>query len=352
MKILVYRLGSLGDSLLCLPSLKAIRAAHPHAHITILTNRPVHSKAPPIRAVLEHMGLADGYLDYPVGTRDWRELFQLRRKIAMERFDFAVNLTAARGRFVALRDLIFFLTAGISRVYGTPWRRRDLYSQKDTRSGRYEWEASRLYRRVTRWSTVDIEHDALWDLLLTEKENAAAREALRPLGLAGGFLAISFGTKVEVKDWTEEKWLELIGILSKKYPRLAVVAVGSEEESERTTRCLAAWEGPWINLCGRLSVRSVAAVLSRARLFLGHDSGPMHLAATVGVPCVAIFSARNLIGQWFPRGTRNLVFYRDVPCSGCELQVCLAEGKKCILGIRPIEVARAVEMMVPRLKEH
>jgi ADP-heptose:LPS heptosyltransferase len=191
---------------------------------------------------------------------------------------------------------------------------------------------------------------ALWDLRLNESELAQARDTLSAAGIEGGFLALSVGTKVEVKDWTEPNWLGLMRDLQATHGAMPIVAVGSAEESDRTERCLALWRGPKLNLCGRISVRTVAAVLGRARVFIGHDSGPMHLAATMGVPCVAIFAARNWPGQWYPRGQRNAVIYHQTECYGCGLEVCTAHHKKCIMGITVSEVGAAVRQILPALR--
>jgi ADP-heptose:LPS heptosyltransferase len=134
---------------------------------------------------------------------------------------------------------------------------------------------------------------------------------LRECGVVSPFLAVSFGTKVEVKDWGEGNWRALIGRLSAKHPKLALVALGSPEEYDLSARLLACWRGSRANLCVRCSPRQSAAVFQRAALFAGHDSGPMHLAAVVGTPCVAIFSARAVPGQWFPRGRHHEVIYHQ-----------------------------------------
>ena len=73
-----------------------------------------------------------------------------------------------------------------------------------------------------------------------------------------------------------------------------------------------------MNLCGLLNPRESAAALKMAKIFVGHDSGPMHLAASVGIPCVAIFSARNKPGVWFPYGNQHKVVYHPIDCYGCE----------------------------------
>ena len=103
------------------------------------------------------------------------------------------------------------------------------------------------------------------------------------------------------------------------------------------------WVGPTLNLAGKLTPRESAAVLERARLFIGHDSGPMHLAAALGTPCVAIFSARNKPGVWFPRGDGHKIIYHQTECYGCGLTVCEKYGAKCIGSVTVEEVEAGVD---------
>ena len=109
------------------------------------------------------------------------------------------------------------------------------------------------------------------------------------------------------------------------------------------------WSGKTANLCGRVSPRVSAAVLEQAELFVGHDSGPVHLAAAVGTPCVAVYSARSLPGHWFPRGNKTTVFYNRVPCLGCGLETCVTFAKKCILSIGVNQVFDAVAARLTRV---
>ena len=96
-RVLVYRLGSLGDTLIALPSFHLIARAFPHAERRLLTNLPIAAKAPPAAAVLENTGLIHGYMRYTTGTRSIREL--LRLTLAIRRFapEVLIYLTGARG---------------------------------------------------------------------------------------------------------------------------------------------------------------------------------------------------------------------------------------------------------------
>lgn len=95
-----------------------------------------------------------------------------------------------------------------------------------------------------------------------------------------------------------------------------------------------------------LTSRESAAVLKHATVFVGHDSGPMHLATSVGVPCVAIFSSRNKPGVWFPYGNNHQVLYHMSDCYGCGLDVCERYNKKCITSITPEEVTNALDQIL------
>jgi heptosyltransferase-3 len=339
--VLVYRLGSLGDTLLALPVFHSIRRKYPDSRIVALTNIPVNAKAPALLTVLQGTGLIDGAINYPLGLRDTAELLRLRREIAVERFAVAVNLTAARGWWKGIRDKLFLHLCGIPKVLGTPWRRADVIRVGDRESGLFEWEAKRLARRALAIGDIDLVSNESWELNLTSEEIAIAERILIAGNIDRPFVAVSVGTKVDVKDWTEPNWRSFIRELSDRFPITPIVAFGSEEESDRTEKCLEGWGGPKLNLCGKVSLRVLAAVLRKSKLFIGHDSGPMHLAATVGVPCVAIFAARNLPGQWYPRGHRNTVLYNQTSCYGCELEVCPVYDKMCIRGITVSEVVNA-----------
>jgi len=303
-RILIYRLGSLGDTVVALPCFRRIRNAYPQAKITVLTNIPVSGKAAPLEAILENTGLIDGIIPYPIGLRDPRALGELRDTIAREKFDLVISLTAARGLPASIRDYFFFRACGIRRIIGIPWRRRDLVCLP--REGVYENEADRLMRRVASLPSVATDDPGLG---VTELESAEARNLLQKSNIPSPFIAASVGTKSPVNDWGIENWRKLLAALSRDCPGFALVLLGSADERERSDDLARAWTGAAANFCGKTSPRVSAALLREARLFIGHDSGPMHLAAAAGTRCVSVYSARNRPGQWFPRGAGHINLY-------------------------------------------
>jgi heptosyltransferase III len=88
-----------------------------------------------------------------------------------------------------------------------------------------------------------------------------------------------------------------------------LVFFGSADEFDRSDHVGAVWPGEALNLCGKLSARESAAVMRRASLFIGHDSGPMHLASAVGLSCVAMFGDYNRPRRWHPFGSNHRLIH-------------------------------------------
>lgn len=349
LRVVVYRVGSLGDTLVVLPAFHLVRRAFPGAHITLLTSFPVNAKAAPMETILKHTTLYDDTLRYPTSLRDPGELRRLRSELKAGRYDCLVYLAKPKGGFLtSVRDYLFFRSCEIGRIVGLPLSRRTLQCQRISGSTLYVSETTRTLEALQYLGAVDVQEPKWWDLQLTPGETGEADALLARRGIAGPFLAASVGTKISAKDWEEPNWQELIGRLAATYPGLPLVLFGVQEEKERSDRLLALWRGPKANLCGATSPRVSAAVLRGAAVMVCHDSGPMHLAATMGVPCVAIFSARAKPGEWYPRGDQHTIFYRQTPCWGCGLQECLVHKKVCILSITVDEVFAAVRKQLSR----
>ena len=357
-RVLIYRLGSLGDMLIALPSLHLIARAFPNARRSMLTNVPVSSKAPAAAAILADMTgpdglpLVAGYMRYVVGLRNPLELLKLALQIRRARPDVLVYLAASRGVKAARRDRLFFRLAGVRRMVGVPLTEAMQHNFYGAPTGNpadldLEPEAQRLARNLSELGDAHLDSPASWDLQLTTDEIAATDAAITAqldqppspnwVQHYPGVLAVSVGTKVQAKDWGRDNWRALLAAIAQEFPGRVLLLAGASEESEASQYAAEGWiaqgGGPVVNLCGKLTPRQSAAAFSRAALFLGHDSGPMHLAAAVGTRCVAIFAARNVPRQWFPFGPDHRVLYHPVNCMGCGLETCIVEKKKCILSI-------------------
>lgn len=349
-RVLVFRQGSLGDTVVALPALHLIARAFPSAERRVLTNAPVSNLAPPLPSMLAGSGLVHDSFAYPLGLRSPAGVARLVLRLHRFRPDLTIYLNSGAEPARVRRDHLLLRLAAGAPVVATPLS-AELHEHRRLSESLWEAESHRLARCLAPLGDAAPDDPASYDLRLGPAERAVARQALAPLGGRAAF-ALCIGGKVSVKDWEDRNWMTLLQMLAASRPDLALVSVGATDEAARSRRLLASWPGPTLDLCGRLTPRKTAAALAEMRLYLGHDAGPMHLAAAVGTPCVAVFSAQAKPGVWYPAprttGPRHRIFYNRTDCFDCRLAVCTAEGKRCILGIAPEPVAAAVlELLEP-----
>jgi ADP-heptose:LPS heptosyltransferase len=130
-----------------------------------------------------------------------------------------------------------------------------------------------------------------------------------------------------------------------------MLLMGASSDFERNERLAQSWSGRVVNVAGTANPRQAAAILVHAAMYIGPDSGPMHIAAAIGTPCVSIFSAHNRAGVWFPHGQQHHTLYHRTECSPCGLITCIEEKKRCILSIQPSEpLAAALRILEPAFR--
>ena len=328
-RILVYRIGSIGDTVVALPALWEIRRRFPNAHIALLSNAPENKNYASARSVLPEEGLIDQWLTYPTRdgrTKASRSMWQLLLELRRQHFDSLVYLAPrGRKRIDVWRDLLFYYVAGMHRVFGHKGvdrlPERDFGRPQPT----MEHEADHLLRRLE-LSNIPVTplSDRTMDLAITASESEYVREWLAAqLGTGfdvGNLIGIGAGSNWGSKTWPEERYAELGQRLIHELDVFPII-LGGPNDIERNERLIALW-GRGVNAAGQLTVRQTAAALAKCRLYVGNDTGTMHMAAAVGTSCVVAFSAQDLPGRWYPYGKGHIVLRHAVPCAGCMLREC------------------------------
>jgi ADP-heptose:LPS heptosyltransferase len=346
MKILIYRIGQLGDILASLPALWAVRHAYPDAHLTYLASAHPGSGFVEAQAVLPAEGLIDSWLTYSVeDIGGARGLFRFWRLLRSQKFDLLVYLSPRlRPRRSIWRDVLFFRSAGIRRMVGhkgfPPLPRRKPGKPLPAA----EHEVDHLLGRLAH-SQIPVPPPGQREihLDLTAKEKQIADDWLHahvpgyPDGVA--LVGIGPGSKWPSKIWPEERFAALGRALWEQLALFPIV-FGGPGDSPLASRLLKQW-GHGASAAGELAVRPAAAALARCRLFVGNDTGTMHLAAAVRTPCVGIFAALDWPGRWYPNGPGHIVLRRAVSCEGCLLSVCSTEGMRCLKEIYVEDVFEA-----------
>ncbi|MEQ1763864.1 MAG: glycosyltransferase family 9 protein [Pyrinomonadaceae bacterium] len=352
-RILIFRIGHLGDTLIALPALWAIRDKFPGAHLTLLTNIDMRNPnyiSP--RDVLPSSGLVDETLAYPTNLGPLRRrvaLISLVAKIRQRRFDAAIYLMPRiRSGIQIDRDLSFFRLCGIRQVLGAEYVRSNALTlpiPKPTPT--VTREADFLLDLLASIGLPTSGSEMRTDLLLDQKERASAISWLenevgeRHTGRK--LLAIAPASKWRSKVWPEGRFADVVSRLidrSAVYP----IVFGGPEDKAVGDRLVAKWQAG-ANAAGALKIRESAALLERCSLYLGNDTGTMHLAAAVGTPCVATFAAIDWKDRWLPVGADHEVFRKSVACEGCLTPDCF-NHHECLDLITVDEVYQACASMI------
>ncbi|WP_395664789.1 glycosyltransferase family 9 protein [Methylocella sp.] len=307
-RILIFRLGSLGDTVVALPCFHKLAKSFPDAEKVVLTNVPVSSKAASIELILGGSGLIDSIIAYPIRLRSFSEIWRLSKQLRALKADAIIYLTPRMNRWQVLRDMAFFRFSGLKRIIGAPLS-NDVQTVTYDAAGLREMECVRLARSLRALGPIDLDDRRNWDLRLTPDEIEAGEKALEPFAGAP-FVAINMGGKVVEKHWGDDNWRKLLADLAPTHGGYGLLFLGAGDESAEADAVAAGWPGVVVNACGKLAPRESAAALRRARLFVGHDSGPMHLAAAGGVACVSPFGSLNHPRKWHPWGEGHRIIHR------------------------------------------
>ncbi len=338
--VLVVRLDHLGDVLSSLEVPKVIKENFPNCKITFLTS----SWAAPL---LLNNPFVD---DVMVFDAPWfaksryakdRQALGLRKLIPELR---KRNIDMALGLRGDLRENMIFWLAGIRhRVgYGITGGGFLLTQEAPYQKGTHE--STHLFRLL---SMLGIKPRTLVpQIYFSEKEIAEFEKRIFALGLPSDRRWVGFqvGAGAEAKEWPQENVSVFLEDFGKRFKDHQMVLVGSDEK--KASQILSAHPRlSFINLVNQTSLRELCLLIKKFKYFVGHDSGPTHLAAALGVRTVFLYSGTNLFEQWRPLAEEAVVLRRPVPCSPCGLEICNVSGHPCMAGISPGEVISALEKL-------
>lgn len=318
-RILVTGNNWLGDAVMSLPTLKSLRAMNPGAHISVLSR-------PSVAGLYAGLPYVDETI-VPPGK--WLGLVRELRK---RKFDAALILP--RSFSSALPPF----TARIPRRIGYAGDGR---SPMLTDAVPRDPELLRVHR-------VRYYHHLLKALGSPPEPGAPAidvapgddRWAAERLPAGRPLVGINPGaTYGEAKQWFPDRFIETGKRLAKKRGA-SIIVVGGPAERELGDRVAAEIGGDAVSLAGRTSLPQLAAVIRRCALFLTNDTGPMHVAAAVGVPIVAIFGPTDWVATP-PYGENHAIVRKPIECSPCLKRVCPLGHHNCMKWVTVDDVADA-----------
>ena len=191
------------------------------------------------------------------------------------------------------------------------------------------------------------QHPQLW---LTSEEENSADQLLDQLGVqrSQSIVVLQPGARYWFKAWPPERFAELADRLTSQYGCQVLIG-GSDQDIDLVQQIRQMTKSRSIIMAGRTTIRQFAAIVKKSALFVGNDSGAMHVATAVGTPVVALFGPSNP-AEWGPRGGVAEVIYKEVDCRACFHPTCLRGEQNCMRLITIDEVIMAAARLLGRAR--
>jgi lipopolysaccharide heptosyltransferase II len=326
--ILVMRLYFLGDVILSTPVFEALKRRFPNACVTALIKKRA-------RDILANNPFVDDVIEYDAVERYHGPAWagRLARELRRRRFDVAVDLTGDLRTSWLLFAIEPGYRVGFNHVGLDFLLDRAIPYRAAGHGVDHLLDAVRPLG-----ATLDRPAPRMY---VTEDERSRARLLLSEVGLTpGAFLALAPGANWGFRRWPAERFGELAARASERFG-LPCVVTGTAADSDIADRVVAASGGRAVSFAGRLGIRDLAALDAEARAVVANDSGPLHVAASVGAPVVGLFGP-NTPEIYAPRGAPSRVVWRRFPCSPCRQKRCARADEPCMASITVDEVLDAL----------
>ena len=319
--IVLVRLRSLGDSVLATPAFAILRRAVPHARI--------------------HVAMDEQFADLLAGQPDIDSVLPLAGGSGIKaKAGLVRRIRALRPRLCV--DMHGGSTAAwLTAFSGAAWRVGFAHFRHSWAYNEKVPRAQEVLGRAPSAKVHTAEHHAATMIHLgaAGAEIPAARLARRPAPSRAPYFALHAGAAYATKRWAVDHFRTIATEIARSCDLRPVFVAGPGEE----------WLAPQLpgfELCKDLTFPALARLLAGARLFVGNDSGPAHLAAAFGVPCVVVFGSSDS-AVWHPWRTPHRVVETQWDCKPCPGDRCYAfETPRCILSVEPGVVSSAAAELV------
>lgn len=344
MNILIVKLSAIGDVVHTLPSLAALRKHYPAAHITwvieeaaadLIAGHPYLDRVLVSRRKIWIRDIKNGRNVSAV----FREISAFVRTLRDRPYDLVIDF---HGLFKSA--VVVLLSGGKRKLgYDSMQEMSGLFLNEKIRED-MEKHAVDRYLDFPRYLGADASAPEF--LIPLEEENRLRIDSLlSEEGIDRGtpFIAVNPVAYWKTKLWRDERFALLCDSIMEELGIPIILTGGSGDRSlSRIERLM---KNPCINFAGKTTLRDLAALYQRARLVVTTDSGPMHIAAAMGTPTVALFGPTNP-DRTGPYGAGHRVVRKDLHCSPCLRKEC--DTMQCMRDISVEEVLNAVKEILRR----
>ena len=354
-RVLIVNPFGIGDVLFSTPVIRAIRRTFPNAYLAYLCNRRT-------QAILQRNPHLDELFVYEKDEliRVWEQnklaalkmFVSLLQQIRRRRFELALDLSLGE------RYSFFLSLLGVPRRVGFDFRQRGRFlTHRFPIEGYHDHHVVEYYAQLMGWLGIHP-LDRHLDLATNTEDRQGAQQCLRRIGVDGHSLliglvpagGISWGLQANFRRWSQDGFIEVGRTLWRRHQ--ATLLVFGESGDREVCAEIAHAIGPAaVDLSGQTTLGQFISLIAHCHLVISNDGGPVHIAASQGVPTVSIFGPVNpeVYGP-YPRTRQHRIVYKhDLPCRPCyhqfKLPPCPYE-RACLTQIEPDEVLEACEQVL------
>ena len=317
------------------PALRALRIGYPQSHLALL-----------VRPLVADLMATHPYIDEVIidnkgrGFSSLPSFYKSMSEIRRSGFDVAVVLHPT-----SFRNALIPFLAGIPERIGSNVSGRGILLTR-TCSDRTDLHEVHRYLRVL--ELIDIhESNAKLEFWHTDADRQAARQILATHGIPPKehLIGVNLGTTWDTKRWSLENFAEVITRVQKRF-EARILLTGSTAEIPLGEALAQTTQLDTINLIGKTTLMQLGALIESCDLYLTCDSGPMHIAAAVGTPTIALFGPTSPIRHG-PYGESHEIIEKPVECRPCYKRKCMRKDRPhlCMTEIDPDAVVTQILRM-------
>jgi heptosyltransferase-2 len=337
-KILIRGTNWIGDAILTLPAVAAIRATYPQAHIAVLV-KPWVADIYKLFSSVDDVIIYENKFDTPAGV------FRLARMLKGKKFDVAILLQNA------IEAAIIAFSAGIPLRAGYDSDARGLLLTHRihlTEEIRKVHQIDYYLEMVKALGCVSVNREMHLETKINPLNTQDILRKFIPeinkliIGIAPG------ATYGPAKRWFPDRFAAVADKLNEHFSSQGILLGGKADwEVAREVQKLARTK--LINLAGKTTLREAIYLISQCRLFISNDSGLMHIAGALNIPTIALFGSTNP-ATTAPAGNKSTIVRREVSCSPCLKETCPTDFR-CMRLISVEDVFKAAQNLM-RLAEN
>jgi len=328
-RILLIRLRRIGDVILTTPAISALREDFPAASITYIVEKPY-------RQLVEGNPNLDKVI-VPESKQSLRGFLKLIRLIRKNKYDVVLDFHGGpRASLITL-----FSKAKLKVGYRVKYK-NFIYNIKLPRRPKEGYFHS-VENHINLVKALGVEVKSIPPLYPPQAKKTEVEKVKKFIeeNALGGHkiitVHISAGNKF--RDWGVDNLVQLTNLLAQR-PDVKVILIGTSEDQKAEEEILKKSKASLLSLVGRLNLREVKELISHSSLFVGPDSGPMHIAASTSTPIVALFGP-TLPAHFAPWQANAFMIEKELDCRPCKQRDCIHEDFRCLRSIDPEEVYQA-----------